>query len=312
MKFITFTANPALDWHIDVDALKPGKMARASSESVFAGGKGVNVARILNRLGKQTCALYPGGGFSCVEHSSILTAEGVTHRIFPVPGALRRNVVIAAGKTGEAFKINSPGSSFPEGKEKELRNWILGLCEEGDWLILSGSLPPGLPDDFYASVLEESRRQDIITVLDSSGDALRKGAAAKPHIVKPNLSELSALSGKRFESLDEVERDPAVRGLIDGADILVSGGGEGAVLFAEADEGTWRGRCAITAPHLTVGGGDSLLGAFCAARAGGKPPGEALHHALAVASATAAAPPHRLASLQEVESIRQSCTVWQV
>jgi len=312
MKFITFTANPALDWHIEVDALKSGEIARASSESVFAGGKGVNVARILHRLGKHACALYPGGGFSCVEHSSILTGEGVTHRIFPIPGSLRINVVIAAGKTGEAFKINSPGSSFPEGKEKELRRWILGHCDEGDWLILSGSLPPGLPDDFYAAMLEESHRHNIITVLDSSGDALRKGIAAKPHIIKPNLSELSALTGKPCTSLDEVERDPAVRTLIDGAEILVSGGGEGAVLFAEADGGTWRGRCTITAPHLTVGGGDSLLGAFCAARAEGKPPGEALHHAVAVASATAMAPLHRLASLQEVESIRQRCTVWQV
>ncbi len=310
MRFITFTANPALDWYITVDALTPGEITQATRETVFPGGKGVNVARILHRLGKSACALYPGGGISCDEHSSLLTAESVPHQIFPVIGALRRNVVIAAGHNGETFKINSPGAGFPVDREEELESWILSHCSAGDWLILSGSLAPGFSHDFYARIIDIANRNGIATVLDSSGVSLRKGLPAKPHIVKPNLSEISSLMEHCFTTLDQVKRCREVPALAAHTELLVSGGREGALLFLE-DE-IWKGHCTITVPHLVVGGGDSLLAGYCAARAEGTPPNKALHYGLAVASATAIAPPHQLASLKEVEHCRSLCSVWAV
>ncbi|MHC9540541.1 MAG: 1-phosphofructokinase family hexose kinase [Vulcanimicrobiota bacterium] len=310
MRFITFTANPALDWCIAVDSLTEGGISTATSETVHPGGKGVNVARILYRLGKRVTALYPGGGFSCGEHSSLLTAEGVPHKIFPVPGALRRNVVITAGHTEETFKINSPGAVFPADREEELKSWILSCCSEGDWLILSGSLTPGLSQGFYRKIIEKSRQSGITTVLDSSGIPLREGFDAEPHIAKPNMKELSTMMEQTFTTMEQVEKHSSVQAMAAYTELLVSGGREGALLFVE--DGIWRGRCDTAMPHLIVGGGDSLLGGYCASRAEGNTPDEALHQAIAAATATAFAPPHQLALLSEVERCRTLCKVWKV
>lgn len=310
MRFLTFTANPALDWCINVNSLTAGGVSTAASEAVRPGGKGVNVARILHRLGKQVTALYPGGGLSCEEHSSLLAAEGVSHKIFPVPGALRRNVVITAGHQAENFKINSPGSAFPADREEELKSWILSFCSEGDWLILSGSLAPGLSPDFYGEIIEKSRQSGVTTVLDSSGIPLREGIEAEPHIAKPNMTELSTMMGQTFATMEQVEKHSSVRAMAAHTELLVSGGREGALLFVE--DGIWRGRCDFAVPHLIVGGGDSMLGGYCASRAEGDPPAEALQHAIAVASATAIAPTHQLALPSEVEYCRSLCSVWKV
>jgi len=310
MRFLTFTANPALDWCITVNSLTEGGVLTAVSETVHPGGKGVNVARILHRLGKQVIALYPGGGFSCAEHSSLLAAEGVPHKIFPVPGALRRNVVITACQTAESFKINSHGTAFPADREEELKSWILSCCSEGDWLILSGSLAPGLSQGFYREIIEKSRQSGITTVLDSSGIPLREGINANPHIAKPNMIELSTMTGHKLTTLDQAESNTEVRTVAARTELLVSGGREGALLFVK--DGIWRGRCNNAVTHLTVGGGDSLLGGYCASRAEGEPPAEALNHAIAAASATTIAPTHQLALPSEVEHCRSLCSVWKV
>jgi len=310
MRFVTFTANPALDWCITVDSLTEGGISAAASETVHPGGKGVNVARILHRLGKQVMAIYPGGGFSCGEHSSLLAAEGVPHHIFPVPGTLRRNVVITAGHAEETFKINSPGAAFPAENEEELKSWILSKCSGGDWLILSGSLAPGFSQGFYREMIEKSRQSGITTVLDSSGIPLREGIDAEPHIAKPNMTELSTMIGQTFATMEQVEKHSSVQAMAAHTELLVSGGREGALLFAK--DGIWRGRCDTAVPHLIVGGGDSLLGGYCASRAEGDSPAEALHHAIAAASATAFAPPHQLALPSEVERCRTLCKVWRV
>ncbi|MDN3311191.1 1-phosphofructokinase family hexose kinase [Microbacterium oryzae] len=311
---VTLTVNPALDRTIDLDtALVPGAVHRASSSREDAAGKGVNVARVLHTSGAETCAVLPLA--SDDPYAALLDGAG-TIRAVSASAHARVNITLTDG-AGETTKINLAGGRPDEAVLTALVDAAVEAADGASWLAICGSLPTGVPADFYARVVravrERAARPPRIAV-DASGAALVAVLAAGPEIgpvdlIKPNEDELvEALvdldpSRDGAELLRGISADPAgetarlARELVPHRvrAALVTLGGDGAVLIT--GEGAWQaGIPAGVRVRSTVGAGDSSLAGFLLAATAQAAAGECLRSAVRYGSATASLPGTALAA----------------
>lgn len=302
MKFITITPNPALDWTLFLPSLLLRGMVKISREHLACGGKGINVSRVLHRLGESTYAIFPCGGHSGEEFIQTAEQEAFPFSPVPVAGGLRRNVVFVDEKSGEALKINTPGPTLEENEWQRLLQHAVDSGDEGDWAVAAGSLPPGVPDDFYRWLTARLADRGVSAVLDTSGSPLERSlnlqGIIRPRIVKMNLQELSGLWNCPLASLRKVFSQ-GYR-FAEGPEYLISHGAQGALVLSR--RGCWIGKSHRTAEHYVVGGGDSLLAGYVRMRQKSSPEEEALAFALACATATALAPLHHLADPDDVRN----------
>ncbi|MFL6112459.1 MAG: 1-phosphofructokinase family hexose kinase [Catenulispora sp.] len=196
---VTVTLNPALDITYSVPELRTGATHRPRV-SAQAGGKGVNVARTLHALGRETVAILPLGGFDGAAVCAELKASGVPHHAIPIGGATRRTVtVVETGSAGgSATAFNESGPEITGAEWAEIRAAVCSVLESAvsaSVLVLSGKLPPGLPDDAYADLIMLADGFGVPAILDTEGPALLAGLAARPAIVKPNAQELFDATG---------------------------------------------------------------------------------------------------------------------
>ncbi|BBW96292.1 1-phosphofructokinase [Geobacillus icigianus] len=276
----TCTLNPSVDYIVHMDELRVGELNRALKTLTFPGGKGINVSRVLKRLGVDSTALGFAGGFTGAFIESELRNEGIACDFVHVPGPTRINVKLKAGLETE---INGQG---PVISSEEVRRLIakIAALSAGDVLVLAGSAPPSLPVEAYEQLAAEAAKRQVRLVIDTSGPALRTLLAYQPFLVKPNHHELAELFG--VSALTKEEVVIYGRRLAEmGRHVIVSMGGAGAFyfgeeaeLFAEAPEGTVRN---------SVGAGDSMVAGFLAAHASGKSLEEVFAYSVAAGSATA-------------------------
>lgn len=288
---VTVTPNPSVDWTFDVGSLTRGQLHRASAAHAEASGKGVNVARALAANGVAATAVLPLGGPVAAEFEALLTAEGVDFAAVRISGAVRVNVSLAE-PGGLATKVNSPGPALSPGEAAELAARTLQAARPGDWVVGSGSLPPGVGADLYATICAGAHERGARFALDSSGAALAAGLAARPDVIKPNTDELAEVTGTVIETLGAAV--DAARQLIAGgaAGVLVSAGPDGALLVTAG--GAWHAEAAVPTVRSTVGAGDALLAGFiagCRTRPAGP---AALAEATAWASAALGVPGSRV------------------
>ena len=249
---VTLTPNPAIDRTLAIPALVRGGMHRAAAPVVEASGKGVNVAKALLVNGHAAVAVLPADG----PLTGLLRAAGVPCEVAEIEGPVRTNVSLLE-PDGTVTKVNEPGPTVS--KEDCRRLLAMTLAQDGDLIVASGSLPPGMRKDFYADLVERSQRP---VAVDTSGAALVAALDAGPWLVKPNLDELSELVGPRPQTLaDVVEAAQELRAFGARA-VLVSLGADGAVLVD--DEGARHGEVVVDRPRNTVGAGDALLAGFLA------------------------------------------------
>jgi 1-phosphofructokinase len=249
---VTLTPNPAIDRTLSIPGLVRGEVLRAAAPVVEASGKGVNVAKALLVNGHATKAVLPADG----QLLELLRVADVPCEVVGIGGAVRTNVSLLE-PDGTVTKVNEPG---PELSDEDRRRLLeMTLAQGGDVIAASGSLPPGMPPDFYAELVERSERP---VAVDTSGAALKAVVGAGPWLVKPNLDELSELVGQKPQTLaDVVEAAEALRGK--GAQaVLVSLGADGAVLVDGG--GAKHGEVIVDRPRNTVGAGDALLAGFLA------------------------------------------------
>ncbi len=303
MKFLTVTPNPSLDWTLTIPSLQPGLIARASEESLHCGGKGINVSRILQRLGLPTAALFPCGGHSGDELIELIKKENITFHGSEIKGSTRRNTVITAGNSGDTMKINTTGPWMENDEWQALLDRAVELCDEEDWIVAGGSLPPGVDDRFYRWLAGRICEKGGFMALDTSGTpleaALHGEGLIRPRVVKMNLAELSDLWKAPLASLHDAWRQ-GYR-FPEGPEFLISHGREGAMVIS--CRGRWQGKSPAPYSHMSVGAGDSLLAGYLVKRSTGLPEGESLRFALACAAATVRAPLHELASPEEIQSM---------
>jgi 1-phosphofructokinase len=284
---VTLTPNPSLDRTAEIDELVRGAVLRVRAARVEPGGKGVNVARALVLNGHKTRAVLPSGGTEGAQLAALLTAQGIDPVLVPVAGAVRTNVSVVE-PDGTTTKLNEPGPVLSAAEVDTLVAATLGAAEGAQWVVLSGSLPPGAPDDFYARIIRALRGSGARVVVDSSGSALIAALPAAPDVIKPNREELAEASGSDIRTMrDALHAAGELRRRGAGA-VLVSLGPDGALLV-DADGAVHGEGHAVR--RSTVGAGDALLAGFLA---GGGAGAQALAEALAWGAAAVSLPGSRM------------------
>lgn len=299
---VTLTLNPAIDLSYEVDRLVPTQKLRVGTERLFPGGGGINVARVLARLGREATCVYLAGGATGPTFAALLAEQGLAATGIPVAGATRIATTVFERETGHEFRLTPPG---PQIGEAEWRGCLEALAEMPcDWLVASGSLPRGVPDDFYAHLAEVTAGKGARLVLDSSGEALRAGiTSGGVWLAKPNLAEFEQLAGRTFA--DPQETGAAAREMVraNGMEALVvSLGADGAVLA------TRHGYEVLPALPLeaksAVGAGDSFVAGMVHALAGGEDMAAAFRLGMAAGSAAILTPGTDLALREDIERMR--------
>ncbi len=258
----TVTLNPAIDRTVSVANLAPGAVNRAELVGDRAGGKGVNVAAALAEQGHHAVAL----GFLGRENEAVFTAFfsalGVQDRCLRLPGATRTGIKIIDPARNETTDLNFPG--LAPGAEDLARLGRQLDTLDARWCVLAGSLPPGVPADYYAAAIARLRARGVRVALDTSGEALRRALATPPDVIKPNIHELAALVGR--ELTDGAAVVTAARELVAAGVglVAVSCGAEGAY-FVNAAEALLA-RPPRIAVRSTVGAGDAMVAGLVAAR----------------------------------------------
>ncbi|WP_091228724.1 1-phosphofructokinase family hexose kinase [Microbacterium sp. 3J1] len=192
---ITVTPNPALDltWH--VDRLTPGGTHRADAGAVRAGGKGLNVARVLHAHGVSVLAVSTAGGRSGVELAAELGASGVPHRLVPVVGTTRQSVAIVDEQLGDTTIVNERGVNPTDPEWAALFGEVVDALPGARVLVVSGSLPPGAPDTLVPLLIGTARDAGVPVIVDTSGTAMLSAAEAGASVLKPNAAELAEATG---------------------------------------------------------------------------------------------------------------------
>ena len=254
----TVTFNPSLDYTMEMDSFDKGALNRAKSAQITAGGKGINVSRILTRLNVENLILGFAGGFTGDEIDRLLNAEGCESEFIRLDrGVSRINVKVC---TDEATELNAPGPEIPT-KALEKLDTQLDRLNEGDYLVIAGNIPESLPDFSYRMIINKMNSKGVRTVVDASGTALFSTIEFAPFLIKPNRQELGELFSTKTLSMENVEKYASELRAKGARNVLVSLDREGAVLAAETGEIIYQ-----PAPERNVinpvGAGDSMLAGF--------------------------------------------------
>ncbi|MGN7155002.1 1-phosphofructokinase family hexose kinase [Dietzia cercidiphylli] len=293
---VTLTMNPSVDRSAVLTApLALGGVNRIAESHDSPGGKGVNVARVLAAGGIEARAVFPAP-----RHDPFVTMcaeSGVPATVVPADGPVRVNLTLA-DPDGTTTKINAPGPVATAEMLDRVRADVAGLAGEATWVVLSGSLPRGVPVDFYADLVAELRATGARLAVDTSDAPLAALAArfpsAAPDLVKPNGEELGQLAGVDGVELERRAADGDLAPVVETArtlratgvgTVLVTLGGAGAVLVD--DDEAWFATTPPVRVRSTVGAGDSALAGYLLADARGAPPAERLAWAVSHGSVAA-------------------------
>jgi 6-phosphofructokinase 2 len=304
----TLTINPAVDISTSVGKIVPVHKLRCASSRYDPGGGGINAARVIRRMGGDVTAIYPVGGATGQLLNRLVDSEGVASVTFPVRNETRTSFTVLEQDTGNEYRFVLPGPPLVDAEWQQAIDELERMDPRPELLVMSGSVPPGVPDDFYARVARTAKAWGAKLVLDASGPALAAGLADGVFLIKPSLRELRELTGDALDS--EPSQLAACRGLIASgrAEIVaLTLGDQGALLVTR--------HRALRAPALkveavsTVGAGDSFLGAVVWALTSAVGLEEAFRYGLAAGSAALLTPGTELCRIEHIKALHDQVTL---
>jgi 6-phosphofructokinase 2 len=306
---LTVTPSPALDASTSVPTLKPFSKLRCGPMLRHPGGGGVNVARVIERLGGDVLAVYPAGGAIGQLVRQLLDAEGVKSLVIPVAPETREDFTVFEDSTRKQYRFVLPGEPLSEAEWQPLIDAVTNATPAPAFVVASGSLPPGVPDDFFARVVHAGRARGAKVIVDTSHEALDAALAAGGiYLIKPSMSEIRTLTGVADDA-DQATLIAAGRALIArGAVELValSMGPSGALLISR--DHAWRAEGMTLDPASVVGAGDSLVAAMVWRLAEGASLEDALRFGVAAGSAALLNPGTSLCQRQDIDGfVPQIC-----
>lgn len=260
----TITFNPALDYVIKVQDFNVGKINKSQKEYIYPGGKGINVSIVLKTLGQETTAMGFISGFVGKEIEKQVQKYGVQTDFIEIENDNSRINVKILGESEETA-INTKGP-YIELKYIELLYKKLEILEEKDILVLSGSVPNGVPDNIYEEICKKVKDKNIKVVVDSTGELLVNTLKYRPYLIKPNQQELEEIFGIKITSQDEALKYAKQLQIKGAKNVIVSMGSDGAVLLDENGY-SYKMKALNTKNAVnTVGAGDSMVAGFLAGR----------------------------------------------
>lgn len=308
---VTVTLNPVLDRTLKVSEIVLNEMARVLETREDWGGKGFNVSRALKALGAPSLALGFAGGATGEKLAAGLQQLGIATDLTSIAGETRTNIVITNCAGTQYVKANESGPTVSEPEAAAFLERVRTMARPGDLWALCGSLPPGLPADFYAQLIGLLRERGIRVLLDTSGEPLRLGLEARPYAVKPNLPEVEAWLGRPVGDLGthpDVTPAAAVDSLLKlGISLVALSLGADGLMLATADARVWAKPPEVAAPN-PVGAGDALVAGLLWALSEGLLLEQVAAWAVATGTAAAAREGVSVGTRTEVEAIRARVT----
>lgn len=303
----TVTLNPAVDREMTVPSLAFDTVLRASDWRVDPGGKGFNVSRMLMSLGAASTALGFAAGRSGEFLRDSLEGLGIETDFVWVSDETRTNVSIVAESDGHYIKANEPGPTIIKEDLEKLMVQVRAKARTGDWWVLAGSLPPGVPVEIYANIITIVQSAGAKAILDTSGDGLKKGCGGRPFLIKPNDFEAGKLTGLPVETRPEIIA--AAQAILNSGveNVVISLGKSGAMLVN--GDAVWFAASPTIKEANPIGAGDSMVGGLVWALSQGLEPAEALRWGVACGAATASCKGTAVGSRQQVESLAQEIEI---
>lgn len=297
---VTLTMNPALDVSSTVDRVVSEHKLRCGPSRFDPGGGGVNVSRAIRNLGGSSIAVYPLGGPTGQAYRGFLEEAGVIGRVITIAGNTRESFTVDETTTGEQYRFVLQGPTFRQPEWRACLSVVADHLPVGGFLVASGSLPPGVPDDFYAMLARIAHEHDIRVVVDASGPALAAALDEGVFLIKPSRDELAELVGAPGE-LDRPEQVEAARSIVEQgrAEVVALTLGSGGAILVTADD-----ELHLPTPSVevasAVGAGDAFLAGLVLRLAEGRPIADAFRTAVAAGSATAMLPATELCRAEDV------------
>lgn len=293
----TVTLNPSLDYIVRVDDFRTGMINRTVYEEILPGGKGINVSIVLKNLGVKSVSMGFIGGFTGKQIEAEIRAMGCETDFITIPGQISRiNVKL---KSQEETEINGQGAKIETGDLEALFEKIKAL-EEGDILVLAGSIPASLPADIYKKIMERLQDKNISIIVDATRDLLLNVLKYHPFLIKPNKHELGEIFGKELETNTEIISCGKELQKKGARNILISMAGEGAIFISE-DGSIFESEAPKGQLVNSVGAGDSMVAGFLTGYLTKGNYLDAFKMGIAAGSASAFSP--KLAEKKEVERL---------
>jgi len=302
---VTMALNPAIDKSSSVAHVVAERKLYCNPPRFEPGGGGVNVSRAIKKLAGDSILLYPAGGLTGERLQELLNQEGLDHRPFPIEGLTRESLVILEESTGRQYRFGMPGPEFQEQEWEQSLNALSAVERSPDYMVASGSLPPGVPTDFYARAARVGKDRGAKVIIDVSGEALAEALKEGVYLIKPNVREFRELVGEDIKEESQFKAE-AQRMVKNGwCEVLViSLGAEGALMVSEN-----------VAQHILppivpivskVGAGDSMVAGIVLSLARGKPLMEAVLFGVAAGTAAVMMPGTELCRRQDTERLFES------
>jgi 6-phosphofructokinase 2 len=299
----TLTMNPSVDKSSSVDRVAPELKLRCGQPKYYPGGGGLNVSRAIKNMGGESLAICAAGGFSGQMLRHLLDKEGVSSRFVETRGSTRENLSVFEETTGHMFRFGMPGPQFSEAEWRACLEVLGSLTPAPDYLVASGSLPPGVPVEFYARVADVARELGSKMILDTSGDALRQGVSGGVFLLKVNFKELEQTRQGPLEREADIKR--AALDLLNknrAEAVAVSLGAAGALIATSG--GTFERVRSPTVPiRSKIGAGDSMVAGMALGLARGMSFSQATRHGVAAGAAAVMMPGSELCRGEDVEQL---------
>jgi 6-phosphofructokinase 2 len=302
MKIITLTVNPALDKSAKVDGLIPTQKLKCHSIDYQPGGGGINISRMLKRLGTETVCIVPSGGDNGKYLTDLLIKETIQPEIIPIKAWTRENLSVVDTQSDLQYRFGMPGNELSETELNAIKNLLLKKVDSEDVLVLSGSLAENMPTDYYAQLIKLFSDKNVKIVIDTSGPALKEALKENIFLMKPNQRELAQLAGKEF--LYTAEQEAVAIELINAKKaqyVVVSLGARGA--FLACNEGIFYKSTPSVKVKSTIGAGDSMVAGLIYGIQNNFPPEKILKWGVACGVATTMSEGTTLGSKENIDTV---------
>jgi 6-phosphofructokinase 2 len=300
-KIVTITFSPCIDKSTTVSAFIPEKKLSCTSPKLEPGGGGINVARAIKKLVGEAVAIFPSGGYTGKLLNHLMELENVNYKAIDIASETRENIIILETSTNNQYRFGMPGTPLQEKEWKQCINEVAAI-EDAEFIVASGSLPPGAPANIYAELAKATKDYGSKMIVDTSGEALKAAAKEGVYLLKPSIGELSALTGIAHIKKEEVEN--LAKELIDqnACEVMViSLGIDGAMLVTKEES------YFVVAPHVerksTVGAGDSMVAGIVLSLSKGMSFQQALQYGVACGTAATMNAGTELCHIHDVEEL---------